>query len=161
MSVPIIINGVTVAFPSSGQDANWSSAVIQAIQLIAEALNISAGPFDIPPQNYVMTSNVNSNVDIPNLSFPVTDVSGAIVFYTVGRHTDTTVLSQTGFLLLNYDSSRATNSKWQVTDQYTNSGAQIVFSMTDVGQVQFSTTSISGPNFAGHIQFRALAVLNS
>lgn len=157
----IIFAGTTVAFPDSGSSPNWSGAVIQAMQLISEALAISSGPFDIPPQNYVMTANVNSNVDIPNLSFPVTDVSGAIVFYTVGRHTDSVAVSQTGFLLLNYDSSRGVGLKWQVMDQFTNSGAQITFSMTDVGQVQFSTTSISGSNFVGHIQFRALAVLNS
>lgn len=157
----IVFNGTTVAFPDSGTSPNWSQAVIQAMQLISEALAISAGPFDIPPQNYIMTANVNSNVDIPNLSFPVNDVGGSIVFYTVARHTNSVDVSQTGFLLLNYDPSRAPGLKWQVMDQYTNSGAQIVFNVTDVGQVQFSTTSIAGTGHIGHINFRALAVLNN
>lgn len=157
----INIAGTIVPFPDSGSSPNWAPAVIEAIQLIAQALQISAGPFDIPPQNYVMTANVNTNVPIPNLSFPVTDVSGAIVFYNVGRATNSVVVSQSGFLMLNYDSSRGPGLKWQVTDQYTNSGAQIVFNMTDVGQMQFSTTSIAGTGHTGHINFRGLAVLNS
>lgn len=161
--MPIInIAGTDINIPNSGSAPNWAPAIIEAFQLIAEALSISAGPFDIPPQNFVMTSNVNNNVPIPNLSFPTNDVAGAVVFYNVHRSSDLPLsISQTGILLLNYDSSRAPGLKWQVLDQYTNSGAQVMFTMTDVGQMEFSTTAISGTNPIGNINFRALSVLTS
>ena len=163
--MPLInINGVNVSFPSSGTSPNWSEAVIQAIELIAEALTISAGPFDIPPQNFIMTSNINNNVPIPNLEFPVTAVQGAMVFYGCQRSTSTTKVSQSGILILNYDPSQAPGSLWQITDEFASansSGADITFNVTDVGQLQFTTTSIAGTDYQGTINFRALAVLNS
>jgi hypothetical protein len=166
-TTPVTINGVTVNIPLSGSSPNWAPAIIQAFELIAEALNISAGPYDIPPQNYVMTSNVNTNVPIPNLSFPVTAVSGAIVFYGVNRSSSgvgAEQLSQTGLLILNYDPTQAPGFLWQVTDEFSSSsssGAQITFTMSDTGQLQFSTTAITGTTPVGNINFRALAVLNS
>jgi hypothetical protein len=163
-TVPININGITVNFPASGDSPNWSPAVIQAIELIAEALTISAGPFDIPPQNFVMTSNVNTNVPIPNLEFPVSAVQGSIIFYGVQRSTNSTKVSQSGILILNYDPTQSPGSLWQITDEFASAnsnGADITFNVTDVGQLQFSTTSIAGTGHTGTINFRALAVLNS
>lgn len=163
-TTPITIQGITVNFPTSGSSPNWSSAVIQAIELIAEALTISSGPFDIPPQNFVMTSNVNTNVPIPNLEFPVSAVQGSIVFYGVQRSTSSTQVSQSGILILNYDPTQSPGNLWQITDEYSSahsSGADITFNVTDVGQLQFSTTSIAGTGHQGTVNFRALAVLNS
>jgi len=163
--MPIInINGINVSVPDSGTSPNWSSSIIQAIELIAEALTISAGPFDIPPQNFVMTSNVNTNVPIPNLEFPVSAVQGSIIFYGVQRSTNSTKVSQSGILILNYDPTQSPGNLWQITDEFassSSSGADITFTVSDVGQLQFSTTSISGTGHQGTINFRALAVLNS
>lgn len=164
MSIPIVINGITVLFPAEGESPQWAGAVIQAIELIAQALTISSGPFDIPPQNFVMTSNVNTNVPIPNLTFPVSSVQGSAIFYGVQRTTNSTKANQTGILILNYDSSQAPGSLWQITDEFSASspsGAQISFSVTDTGQVLFSTTSVAGSSHQGTINFRGLAVLNS
>lgn len=166
-TTPITINGITVNFPISGTSPNWSAAVIQAIELIAQALDISAGPFDIPPQNFVMTSNVNTNVPIPNLSFPVSAVQGAVVFYGVNRGSTgagAEQISQSGILIINYDPTQSPGNLWQINDEFAASssdGAQISFSVSDVGQLQFSTTAITGTNPQGTINFRALAVLNS
>lgn len=163
-TIPISINGITVNFPASGDSPNYAPAIIQAIQLIAQALTISAGPFDIPPQNFVMTSNVNTNVSIPNLEFPVSAVQGSIVFYGCQRSTNSTKVSQSGILILNYDPTQSPGNLWQITDEFaasSPSGADITFSVTDVGQLQFSTTSIAGTGHSGTVNFRALAVLNS
>lgn len=160
----IIFNGTSVAIPDSGSAPNWSPAIIEAFQLISQALSISAGPFDIPPQIYTMIANVNTNVDIPNLSFPTSNVTGATIFYAVSRTTTgsgATHLTETGNILLNYDSGAGSGLKWSVSPEFTNSGAQITFGCSDVGQVNFSTTSITGSSHTGSISFRALAVLNN
>lgn len=163
-TTPININGVTVAFPLAGSSPQWADAVIQAIELIAQALTISAGPYDIPPQNFIMTSNVNTDITIPNLSFPVTAVQGAIVFYGVQRSTSSAQVSQSGLLILNYDPTQSPGNLWQINDEFaasSSSGAYITFSCSDVGQLQFSTTALAGTSHSGTINFRALAVLNS
>lgn len=164
MSIPITFNGTTVNFPSSGEAPLWSPAIIQAMQLISQALSVSAGAFDIPPQIYVMTSNVNTDVAIPNLSFPTSNVSGAIIFYNCTRVTigvGATEVSETGTIYVNYDPSQPITEKWQVSPEYTNDSAQITFSMDDTGQMKFSTTLITGSSHQGRLYYRALAVLTS
>lgn len=160
-TIPIVINGTTIQLPNSGASPNWSQAVIQAFQQIAKALAISTNSFDIPPQLYIMTSNVNTNVDIPNLSFPTNKVNGSIILYNCARHTNSTDVSESGILMLNYDSSLSSGQKWQLSKEFVNAGAQISFDVTDLGQVQFSTTSIAGSGHTGSIYFRSLTVLNN
>lgn len=159
MSIPINISGTIVNFPASGDSPNWSPAVIQFAQLVAAALQFTVGAFDIPPQTFVMTSNVNTNVALPNLSFPTTQVAGAEIIYSVLRSTNSTVVSETGTLLVNYNSSFPTNQKWEISSDHVGM-SQTTFSITDVGQIQFSTTIISGINYQGVITYQAKAILN-
>lgn len=166
--MPIVnIAGTNVNIPDSGASPNWAPAIIEAFQLIAEALAVSVGPFDITPQSYQMTSNVNTNVPIPNLSFPVNTVQGSIILYGVNRSSSgggAQQVSETGLLILNYDPSQSVGSLWQVTHEYSSAnsdGALITFSVTDLGQVLFSTEAITGSSPEGVINFRALAVLQS
>jgi hypothetical protein len=160
LSIPITINGTIVNFPSSGDSPNWSPAVIQFAQLVAAALQFSFGPFDIPPQTYTMTSNVNTNVALPNLAFPPSEVQGAIINYCVFRNTNSTVASETGQIFVNYNSSFPTGQKWEISTNHVGI-AQITFSISDVGQVQFSTTSITGTGYTGFITYQASAILNN
>lgn len=159
MSVPISIQGTTVNFPSSGDSPNWAPAIIQFAQLVAGALAFTIGPFDVPPQTFVMTSNVNTNVNLPSLSFPTSQVQGALISYSVSRSTNSVVLSETGSIYVNYNSSFPTNQKWEINKDFLG-GAQITFSITDVGQVRFSTTLIAGTSYQGSVTYQAKAILN-
>ena len=160
MSIPINIQGTTDTFPSSGESPNWAPAIIQFAQLVSAALAFSVGPFDIPPQTFVMTSNVNNNVPLPNLSFPTTQVQGAIIDYSVSRSTNSVVVSETGSMVINYNSSFPVGKKWEISQDYVG-GSQTTFNITDVGQIQFSTTLIAGTSHQGKITYQAKAILNS
>jgi hypothetical protein len=160
MSIPITVNSTIVNFPSSGDSPNWAPAVIQFAQLVAAALAFTVGAFDIPPQTYVMTSNVNTNVNLPNLSFPTTQVQGSIIAFSVSRTTNSVTLSETGEIFINYNSSFPVGEKWETSVDYVG-GAQITFNVTDTGQVQFSTTLIAGTGYQGSITYQAKAILNS
>lgn len=162
MSIPITINGTIIQFPSSGQSPNWSQAVIQFAQAVAAALNLVVGPFDVPPQTFVMTSNSNTNVILPNLTFPPSDVQGAIIFYSVFRQTTgsgATTVSETGELLINYNPTFPTNQKWAISRDFVGN-ADVTFSISDVGQLQFSSSSITGLDHTGTIVYQAIAILN-
>lgn len=160
MSVPVSIQGTIVNFPSSGQSPNWAPAVIQFAQLVAAALAFSVGPFDIPPQTFVMTSNVNNNVDLPNLSFPTTQVQGAAISYSVFRSTSSVVATETGNILVNFNSSSAVGAKWEISRDYIGN-ASTTFNITDVGQVQFSTTLLTGTSHQGKVTYQARAILKN
>lgn len=159
-TIPITISGTIINFPVSGSSPNWSEAVIDFAVAVQDALASFVGPFDIPPQIYIMVSNVNANVNIPNLTFPTSRVQGAEISYSVFRNTSTQTVSESGSILINYNATAATGSKWEIAREYVGD-AQITFTITDTGQLQFSTTLLSGTAFNGKISYQAKAILSS
>jgi hypothetical protein len=160
MSVAISIQGTTINIPSSGESPNWSPAIIEAFQAIAQALTQVVGAFDISPQTYIMTSNSNTNVDIPNLSFPTSTVRGAFIKYTVYRNTTLTTVVEAGTIYVEYNPSASVGQKWSITREYVGD-AKVTFNITDVGQVQFSSTALTGSTHNGIISYSAQALLQS
>lgn len=158
MSISINIGGTIINFPSSGQSPNWSEAVIEFAQAVESALQGIVGPFDIAPQIYTMTSNVNTDIDVSNLAFPTSQVRGAFIRYSVFRTTTTNTVSESGNLIVTYNPDAATNEKWAITRDFVGD-ADITFSITDVGQVTFSTTSLAGASHTGAITYTAQALL--
>lgn len=166
MSIPIIIQGSVIEIPSSAQQANWAPGVISALRAIATALNSVTGTYDVANQTQSIDANNSSNdVTITNLTFPVTQVRSATIFYSVYRKTedsgppDGEEVAEGGVILLVYNASNPPTNKWEITRDYAGD-ARIEFSVTDTGQVQFSTTALTGIDHIGTISFRAIAVLN-
>lgn len=104
--------------------------------------------------------NPGNNVILPNLSFSTSIVRGAFIRYALNRKTDSTEVSEEGSIQIVYNASNPTSSKWEVTRDSIGD-ASITFTVTDVGQVQFSTTTISGANHAGKIFYTAQAMLQN
>lgn len=166
MSIPITIFGTTVNFPSSGQSPNWAPAVIEFAQLVEAALSIAVGPYDIPSQTYEIIADSNTNVDLPNLSFPTSNVHGAIIRYAALRtYGDIDPVSETGVIIVNYNSSAPVGEKWQISREYVGGdssndglGARITFAISDVGQVSFSSVPLGGTTPEGNIIYTATAL---
>lgn len=167
--MPIInINGTNVPIPDQGGSPAWGQSIIQAFQLIAEALTVSVGPADVPPQVYVLSSNANTNLEIPNLSFSTTTVRGAVISYYVYRTTSDTTVTESGEIVVSYNADCPVNNKWNISREFTGGdqnnsgqGARCTFDITDVGQVRISTTLLSGTGYEGYISFSAKAILES
>jgi len=79
---------------------------------------------------------------------------------SVYRSTNTNTVSQTGELIVNYNPTNPIGNKWEISDSFVGD-AQTVFNITDVGQVQFSTTLIAGINYTGTVTYQAKAILQS
>jgi hypothetical protein len=89
------------------------------------------------------------------------------IFYTVYRKTeesapaagDAQEVAESGTLECVYNNSRTSGQKWE----FSRSGegdSNVEFNVTDLGQVQFSTTALTGINHTGIIAYRALSILN-
>lgn len=153
----INIGGSIIQFPDSGTSPNWAEAIIQFAQVVENSLANVAGPFDIPPQQYIMVSNANTNVDIPNLEFPVSEVRGAFIRYSVFRTTSTTTVAESGTIELIYNPDGSVGNKWERSREYTGD-AQVTFAVSDTGQVNFSSALLSGTGHAGTIVYTAKAL---
>ena len=155
----LIIGGQIINMPSTGQSPVWSDAIIQFAEAVEQVLSGVSGAFDISPQNYNMVADINTDVDIPGLQFPPANVRGANIRYSIYRTTDSgTDYTESGNILINYNSDATSTHKWEISREFIGDG-RITFSITDTGQVQFSTTTISGSNHIGQIMFAAQSLL--
>lgn len=159
----IIINSQVIAFPDSAQSPNWSEAVIQFAQAVEAALQITSGPFDVAPQTMDISAfNSSTDVVIPALSFPISGVRAAFIKYTVFRQTNSANAYEAGDMIVVYNPNNSSNEKWTLTQgNRSGSGAQIEFSITDTGQMRFSTTALAGSSHSGQLTFEARALQQS
>lgn len=157
MSTTLTIQGKVIQFPTSADSPNWSQAVVDFAKAVASALSGLAGTYDVAPQIYTITADVNTNVNIPLLSFPTSNVLGAVVPYSYSRDSDTNHEVETGVLLLIYNANAGI---WDVSREGTGTDANTVsFNVTNAGQVQFSTTAIGGTFSTGTLAYSASAIV--
>lgn len=119
------------------------------------------GPYDVPPQIYTMVSNANTDVSLPALTFPTSNVRGATIQFTVFRTTSgigAETFAEEGELQIIYNANGPTGNKWEISDEHTGQNAGVTFSITDTGQVQFSSIFITGANHTGFIGYTAKAL---
>ena len=160
MSVTITIQGTPLEFPTSGTSPDWAPAMVQFAQLVEAALSGVAGSFDVAPQALTIDAyNPGTNIDISSLTFPTSDVRAASIPYAVYRATDSTAVTEGGEIFIVYNAANPVSNKWSIAQRVSGGDASISFSITDIGQVQFSTTTLSGSNHVGTISFSARSVL--
>ena len=158
MSFNVTIQGTTIPVASSGESPNWASGIVSVIQAIANALSSVIGPYDISTQSFDISSyNSVSNQNITGLVFSTAVVRSALIRYTVYRNTNSTTVAETGLMEVVYNPGNSSGHKWELMREYTGN-ASITFNITDTGQVQFTTTSISGTGHSGKISFSAQAI---
>jgi len=162
----IIIKGTAIDFPNSGSAPDWSPAVIEAIVALTDAVNSISSSYDVTPQaQNIDANNFSINIELDNLSFPSLNVRAAMIFYSAHRATtdsgplDGQSVNEEGTLEILYNDSNPIGQKWTMT-RNGQGDAQIEFSITDLGQITFSTTALTGINHTGIVTYRALAVLN-
>jgi len=156
--MPIItILGTPVEFPNTGSSPNWAPSVIQFAELVELALQSAVGDFDVPPQVLTLQNNVNSNLDIPNLNFSTQEVRSANITYSVYRETDTSTSWSEGELNVMYNDDLG---DWAVQreENVGNITTEVTFNITSTGQLQISTTVLSGTGYTGKIGYYAKAL---
>ena len=156
----VTIQGTTINIPATGASPVWSTAILEFIEAVAAALSGLAGTYDVPPQVLDLSREVNTNLSVPRLIFPNTEVRSVIVTYAIYRASSTTNEVEAGTLEFVYDTDAGT---WLVSREGTGSDVvNATFSVTGSGQVQISTTAMaSGTYEEGALSYQAKAVLQS
>ncbi len=157
----ITIQGTVIAFPNSGSSPDWSPAVIQFAEAVSNALSTSTGPADVAQQVLTLDSyNPGTNVLIPNLTFSTALVRAAYIKYSVIRSTSSMTVAEAGNIMMVYNPSLGSGLKWEMDRNYVQD-ASITFSVSDTGQVQFSTGTLSGTGHTGTLTYSAQALLQT
>lgn len=159
----ISIQNTIIDFPESAQSPNWSESLIQFATAVELALASVVGPYDVPSQILNIDAyNPGTNVEITALNFPSSEVRAAFIRYAVYRETSVTSTYEAGTLDIAYNPNGPVNNKWEIVRESGAGGdGQIEFIISDVGQMYFTTTTLSGINHVGNLTFVAQSVLQS
>ena len=157
MAKNITIKNTTISFPTDAQSPNWASGIVAFADAVADALTSIVLGDDVVPQVLNIDSyDAVSSQNVTNLQFSTNTVRSAFIKYYVYRTSSLgTKYVESGNLLVNYN-----GTTWEISRDYIGN-ANITFTITSAGQVQFTTTTISGNTHVGSIGFKAEALLQS
>lgn len=155
----LVVNNNTFAYPVAGDEPGWGEAATGWAVEVTDALQALEGTDDILQTTFNIANNVSSVSEVVGLIFNSAQVRSAIVEYSVYRKTDSNELAETGTLHLVYKNGGTINSKWAIGRVFFGDDAGILFTMTDAGQVQYTSTNVSGTNYSGTMHFSAKVTL--
>lgn len=156
----ITIQGTVINFPNSGASPNWAPSIIDFAEAVEGALESVTGSYDVPPQVLAIPSEINTNVSIPRLTFPVSEVRSVIVTYAIYRESTDANEAEAGELEFVYDTLAG---EWILNREAVGTDVvNVTFDVTNTGQVRFSTSAMeSGSYREGTLSYQAKAILQS
>lgn len=159
MAVNLTVNNSVFAYPSPGDEPGWGESCTSWAVEVTEVLSSLLGPNDILQTSFNINNNVSTPTNITGLVFNTATVRGATIEYSVYRISTANPSgnAETGIITLIYDDSAAPGSRWQMAIGNISGDAGINFSITDAGQVQYTSTDINSVGYSGVIKFSAKA----
>lgn len=156
MPIPLTIQGVTYNYPSSGEDPNWAEDQIAWTVAVTDILNTLVGAGDILQTTATINNNQVSAINVSGLLFDPSQVRAANIIYSIYRTStaNPSGFAETGIIYLIYDNNGSIGSKWLLAQQ-TDGISEIVFSITDLGQLQYRSSDISSIGYLGIMRFSA------
>jgi hypothetical protein len=121
--------------------------------------DFNGGDTSIPPTDFTITNNQSTPANVTGCLFDGSQVRGARISYCVYRNTTgggATELSERGDIFITYKTVAGT---WEIAIAGAVGNAGVTFSITNGGQVQYTSTNITGTNNVQKITFKAETIL--
>lgn len=159
MATPLTINGTTYQFPEPGESPDWGEALAAWASAVTDSLNTLLGEGDILETPFVLANNISSDTEIVGLLFNPSTVRAANIDYSIYRvsASNPSGYAETGRIFIIYDDSAASNQKWKLT-QEANGNSGVSFSISDLGQLYYTSNDIGSSGYNGMMHFRAKAL---
>lgn len=155
----LVVNNNTFAYPVAGDEPGWGEAATGWAVEVTAVLDSLSGTNDIPQTSFNIANNTSSPAEVTGLLFNPASVRSAVVEYSVYRHTDSNELAEKGTLELIYKNGGTTNAKWTIGRVFFGDDGGMIFTMTDAGQVQYTSTNVTGTTYTGTMHFSARVTL--
>lgn len=138
-------------FPVTGDSPDWGESVTDWATAVSNALTNVQQPNDILTQSASIANNQTSASSIPGFSFDTSEVLAINAEYIIIRRTVSPANNfvESGTLTGNFDGSDWTISRRQQGE------AGVEFTITSGGQVQYTSSDVSGTSYTGEISFKA------
>lgn len=155
MATTVTINGSSYSLPNQGDSAPWGDDLSDIILALIAVSNDILGTADILTTSFNIANNQSSAANVNGLSFNTSLVRSAIIQYSLYRTSTTTEMSETGHIYVTYKSTAGT---WEIAQSYGGSSG-VTFTITNAGQIQYTSTNFSGTSYSGKMKFNAKAFL--
>lgn len=159
--VSIVIQGTTYLIPKPSAPAPYGEELFDYLQALGSAYSTLVGVGDIQETSATLLNNQSSSADVLGLSFDSAQVRSASIAYQITRTTNLSNRIESGFLNVFYDASRSINNKWVLQRESIGVDSLVEFTITDSGQVQYTTDNMSGTGYSGMLKFEARALLQT
>lgn len=155
MAIELTVNNNTYDYPSPGDEPGWGESATGWAEAVTEVLAETVNVDDILQTSFNIANNITSSSNVTNLLFNPSTVRSAQITYSIYIHTSTTELCETGTLYATYKNGGTVGSKWSIGRVAYADDAGIRFTMTDSGQVQYTSSNVSGTTYTGVMKFYA------
>ena len=152
--IQLTVAGQVYNYPSENDSPNWGEEATAWAQGVTDALTAVFGPYDIPETIATIANNQTSPTNVIGLSFDTTKVRGAIVTYTVYRVSTGSGAMETGETGTMYLTYLNNTNTWNMA-VVGGSFANVQFSITVNGQVQYTSSNFTGSSYSGVMHFKA------
>ena len=153
MSKQVTISGTTYTLNQQGDSPPWGEDLSSLLEALVEVANSVVGTGDILTTSFSVANNISSATNITGLVFDPAQIRSAIISYSVYRSTNSTELSEAGQIMVTY---KSTANSWELA-RYSVGDAGLTFTMLPSGQMQFTSTNMSGTGYSGLLKFNAKA----
>jgi hypothetical protein len=104
MAVTLTIAGIAYQYPTVGEEG-WGEEATNWAQGVTNLLNVVTAAGDISPTTVTINNNVTTFTSITNLTFDTAVIKGAFIEYNVLRSTSSDNSSETGMMVLSFNSA--------------------------------------------------------
>lgn len=101
---------------------------------------------------FTLANNQTSATNVTNLLFDGISTRGFILDYSIYRQTDTALsgVAQVGQLRGVFNTQ---SSSWFMSDDFSGQDAGVIFTIQPSGQIQYTSTDITGANYTGTLRY--------
>ena len=152
----LVVGNQSFNYPDPGTEAGWGEDATGWASAVTQALSALINTGDILPTSFTIQNSVSSVQDVTGLFFSSGVVRSANINYAIYRTSNTTVpgIAESGVILLDLNDTGTTGNKWQMTVQK-NGEAGVTFSVTDSGQITYTSSDIGLAGYIGVMKFSA------
>lgn len=155
MAINLEVNNNTYAYPSPGDEPGWGQAATGWATEVTTVLSTIVNADDILETGFNIANSVSSVANVTALSFNPGTVRSVDVEYSIYRFSSLNELSEAGTLTLVFKNGGTIGSKWSIGRVSVGDDAGVNFFMTDAGQMQYTSTAITGTSYQGTLKFTA------
>lgn len=154
MPKTLIVNNTPYEYPTSGDEPGWGNDATGWAEGVTNVLSDLLGPNDLLETAFNIANNQVSVADVTGLILNAASVRAGEISYSIYRQTDTNSFVETGKINVAYNNASPNPNKWELNQGSIVGNAGVVFTINNSGQIQYTSSNVSGANYTGTMKFR-------